>query len=334
MKVPGEPKNFLFHGNELVVVANARGGHNRSALLRYAIENGGFRFVDALPLEGQIIQDARLFDATIVLYTQWSKTRPAPAIPDPTVEVPATPATLRGGRPLYRVQVQPAGAIGYLYLAESDFGAGCPVLFPWTQELTRGEPHKSSAERADCLASSAKTARGLLRGPCVGDPEQDLPIDLDGDGREDRVLLKDGALALLHNTPTGWRPVLLSDSGSVKVRETAAARAGAASYVIDIEGEWETTDDGDEGDPGIDGAINYSVYRVTRGPRTLQVEQVFQATFGVRGEIDKKNLPDTYPSIGHCRYSGAPDESLTITCGARVTRLRFDPEKRLLRPSL
>jgi len=92
MKVPGEPKNFLFHGNELVVVANARGGHNRSALLRYAIENGGFRFVDALPLEGQIIQDARLFDATIVLYTQWSKTRPAPAIPDPTVEVPATPA--------------------------------------------------------------------------------------------------------------------------------------------------------------------------------------------------------------------------------------------------
>lgn len=83
MKVPGEPKNFLFHGDELVVVSNARGGHNRAALLRYAIEGGAFRFVDALTLEGQTIQDARLFDSTIVLYTQWSKTRPAPAIPDP-----------------------------------------------------------------------------------------------------------------------------------------------------------------------------------------------------------------------------------------------------------
>jgi hypothetical protein len=81
MKLPGEPKNFLFHGNELVVVVNARNGFNRSALLRYALENGGFRFVDAVRLEGQTIQDARLFDSTIVAYTSWSKAQTPPTPP-------------------------------------------------------------------------------------------------------------------------------------------------------------------------------------------------------------------------------------------------------------
>jgi len=87
MKIPGEPKNFLFHGDELVIVANARNGHNRSALLRYAIDGGRFRFVDAVQLEGQTIQDARLFDSTIVLYTQWTKTREAPPIEPPVTTV-------------------------------------------------------------------------------------------------------------------------------------------------------------------------------------------------------------------------------------------------------
>jgi hypothetical protein len=83
MKVPGEPKNFLFKGSELVVVVNARGGHNRSALIRYAVEGGRFRFVDAVKLDDQNILDARLFDGAIVLYTSWTKTRPQPPPPTP-----------------------------------------------------------------------------------------------------------------------------------------------------------------------------------------------------------------------------------------------------------
>lgn len=82
MKLPGEPKNFLIKGQELVAVVNARGNGNRSALLRYAIEGNGFRFIDAVKLDDQTVIDTRLFDSTIVAYTSWAKPR-APSIPTP-----------------------------------------------------------------------------------------------------------------------------------------------------------------------------------------------------------------------------------------------------------
>jgi hypothetical protein len=89
MKLPGEPKNFLFHGSELVVVVNARSG-NRSALLRYSFDGAKFHFVDSVRLEDQTITDARLFDSTIVAYTSWSKPQPA---------AQPTPAPAPGGYP-------------------------------------------------------------------------------------------------------------------------------------------------------------------------------------------------------------------------------------------
>lgn len=86
MKLPGKPKNFLFHGNEIVVVVNASTG-NRSALLRYSFDGAKFHFVDAVRLENQTVQDARLFDSTIVAYTSWTKP-PPPATPAPTPTQP------------------------------------------------------------------------------------------------------------------------------------------------------------------------------------------------------------------------------------------------------
>lgn len=83
MKLPGEPKNFLFRGNELVVIVNALNGANRSALIRYAIEGSKLRFVDSVKLEGQTITDARTFDSTIVLYTSWTKARPSTELQQP-----------------------------------------------------------------------------------------------------------------------------------------------------------------------------------------------------------------------------------------------------------
>jgi hypothetical protein len=101
MKLPGEPKNFLFKGNELVIVVNARGGGNRSALLRYSFDGARFTFVDAVRLEDQRIEDARLFDSTIVAYTSWGKPR-APS--DPTTTSPQgmsggamAPSSYQGG---------------------------------------------------------------------------------------------------------------------------------------------------------------------------------------------------------------------------------------------
>lgn len=77
MKLPGDPMNFLFKGNELVIVVNSRGAQNRSALMRYSFDGARFHFVEALRFQDQRILDARLFDSTIVAYTSWSKPLPA-----------------------------------------------------------------------------------------------------------------------------------------------------------------------------------------------------------------------------------------------------------------
>src|SRR5262249_49668146 len=73
LKLAGDPKNFLFHGNEIVVVTNSRDGTNRSALVRYAFDGQSSPYLDAVRLSAQRIVDARSFDSTIVAYTTWFK---------------------------------------------------------------------------------------------------------------------------------------------------------------------------------------------------------------------------------------------------------------------
>lgn len=92
MKIPGTPKNFLVKGDEVVVFTNALGRNKRSAMLRYSFAGGKLAFVDAVSLDGQTILDARLFDATIVAYTSWSK--PEPFVPPPSPRQPVN----TGGR--------------------------------------------------------------------------------------------------------------------------------------------------------------------------------------------------------------------------------------------
>lgn len=98
MKLPGTPMSFFVKGDELVVLVNALRGHNRSALLRYSFAEGRFRFLDAVKLPNQTIRDARLFDSTIVAYTDWTKERPAPEIPEPKLGSGPTYAMSGGGR--------------------------------------------------------------------------------------------------------------------------------------------------------------------------------------------------------------------------------------------
>jgi hypothetical protein len=73
MQLPGEPKNFFFKGNELVVVVNGANGSPHAALMRFTVDGARFRFVDAVRLDHQSVTDARLFDETLVAYTTWSR---------------------------------------------------------------------------------------------------------------------------------------------------------------------------------------------------------------------------------------------------------------------
>ena len=67
LKLPGRPKYFFYHGQEIVLLVNGMSS-NEAALLRFGIKPGGFDFLDAVMLDNQQIQDARLFDSTLVIY--------------------------------------------------------------------------------------------------------------------------------------------------------------------------------------------------------------------------------------------------------------------------
>src|SRR5262249_2544596 len=67
LKLPGQPKYFFYKGSELVLLVNGT-GVNEGALLRFRVTADGFDFVDSVMLDQQNIQDARLFDSTLVVY--------------------------------------------------------------------------------------------------------------------------------------------------------------------------------------------------------------------------------------------------------------------------
>jgi hypothetical protein len=68
LKLPGQPKSFFYKGSEIVLLVNGI-SVNEAALLRFRVTAAGFDFVDAVMLDQQRVDDARLFDSTLVVYT-------------------------------------------------------------------------------------------------------------------------------------------------------------------------------------------------------------------------------------------------------------------------
>ncbi len=101
LKLPGQPKYFFYRGNELVLLVNGL-AVSEAALLRFHVTATGFDFVDAVMLDQQSIQDARLFDSTFVIYTNLL----TPIAATPTPVATNTPASPSGGAtadvPVYR----------------------------------------------------------------------------------------------------------------------------------------------------------------------------------------------------------------------------------------
>jgi hypothetical protein len=83
LKLPGQPKYFFYQGNELVLLVNGL-SVNQSALLRFRVRAKGFDFVDAVMLDQQSIEDARLFDRTLVVYTNLLRPIVSEGQPPPT----------------------------------------------------------------------------------------------------------------------------------------------------------------------------------------------------------------------------------------------------------
>ncbi|MFH1016771.1 MAG: hypothetical protein V1798_01155 [Pseudomonadota bacterium] len=82
LKIPGSPINFFYKGGEIVVLTNGTSGQ-LAALLRFKLVDQGFAYVDSVRLKDQRIQDARLFNDTLVIYSLWTKERENPRGPVP-----------------------------------------------------------------------------------------------------------------------------------------------------------------------------------------------------------------------------------------------------------
>jgi len=107
LKLPGQPKYFFYQGNELVLLVNGLSAAE-SALLRFRVTGSGFDFIDSVMLDGQSVQDARLFDSTLVVYTSLQTTTPIGGTPGPN-GTPSGGATDGSGTATGGAIAQPAG---------------------------------------------------------------------------------------------------------------------------------------------------------------------------------------------------------------------------------
>jgi hypothetical protein len=112
LKLPGSPKYFFYQGNELVLLVNGLSSVTEAALLRFRVSATGFDFVDSVMLDLQSIQDARLFDSTLVVYTNMLQ----PIMPPPA-QTTTPPATGNAA---------PSGG------ASSGGAAAVPAIYPGT----------------------------------------------------------------------------------------------------------------------------------------------------------------------------------------------------------
>ena len=120
LKLPGRPKYFFYHGGEIVLLVNAMSS-NEAALLRFSVAPTGFTFLDAVMLDNQQIQDARLFDSTLVIYANLYD------VP------PATTAALDGGVAAVPVGYTPSAAAIGVKVTVVKWGA--QLSLAWQEEL-------------------------------------------------------------------------------------------------------------------------------------------------------------------------------------------------------
>jgi hypothetical protein len=130
LKLPGRPKYFFYHGDELVLLVNGMSS-SEAALLRFRISAAGFDFLDAVMLDNQQIQDARLFDSTLVIYA--TLYAPPPPATDPNPD---------GGSSVAPVTTTTAGAATGVKVTVVKWGTQLGLA--WQEELlndhTRSDP--------------------------------------------------------------------------------------------------------------------------------------------------------------------------------------------------
>jgi hypothetical protein len=116
LKLPGQPKYFFYQGSEIVLLVNGI-SVSEAALLRFRVSATGFEFVDSVMLDNQTIEDARLFNSTLVVYTDLltpiTTTPPPPNSTAPGGGAPSSAPAASGGASAGSSAAVPAKVGGY-----------------------------------------------------------------------------------------------------------------------------------------------------------------------------------------------------------------------------
>jgi hypothetical protein len=164
LKLPGQPKYFFYQGRELVLLVNGL-TTNESALLRFRVSATGFDFVDALMLDQQTIQDARLFDSTLVVYTNLF-TPVTTDTPPPATSGGAGPAAPpAGGGASARVAVDVASGPRYnastgVAVTAVKWDPATALKAAWHEEFLNDRPGADPFAGKDPVAAAATLTVG------------------------------------------------------------------------------------------------------------------------------------------------------------------------------
>lgn len=234
--------------------------------------------------------------------------------PGAKVEVLQNIPLTRRGLSLFQVRVLADGATGYLFLRDTEFGRGCPLV--WNQEEFR-RPNQPipPADGSGCyrrgVHADLKTlfARSCREGDSDA-PESSRPvIQLEGDHH---VRLESYGpreeFAILLQDKQGWRAYSLHDYGSDRHNFgwDKPVRAGSATYLV-FSDNVDYEEDGD-----IEHSESYELYRVLADGRVFSGLSLY---LNVGKGAEQRT----------CTLRGNADASLTIRCrGGRTQTFRWD----------
>lgn len=202
--------------------------------------------------------------------------------------------------------------------------------------LTVNQPLDRSAEYDGRVAQGED--RCLRRGPTRCLPELLRPscnlnstalsegpqVDLDGDGRTERLVDISGTLAILRETPAGWVADIVELLEPGAFREELSwqepLRAGGAVYAATLSYAWESFGGGenDDGTPEEPYTDQINTAALLRRLPDGHLYKVFEYTYD--GDTED------------CRFTGSPDQSVTLRCKEGNVRLLFDERLRRLVP--
>ena len=164
LKLPGQAKYFFYKGSELVLLVNGL-SVSEAALLRFRVSQTGFDFVDAVMLDQQSIQDARLFDSMLVVYSNLLTpiVSDAPGPTPPAGAGAATPAPGGGASggagvaptPGYRSGWNPSTGVA---LTAIKWDAGLSVA--WHEEFLNDPVNPDPFAGQDPVSAASKLAVG------------------------------------------------------------------------------------------------------------------------------------------------------------------------------